>query len=61
MRKEVKVVAFDRSPLEPFTLRFSNIDAGTHPVRDLELLSQLCFCHLKTIIVYQYRYSVGGL
>ncbi len=30
-----------------------------HPVRGLKLLSEPCFCHLKSMIVSQYRHSVG--
>jgi hypothetical protein len=30
-----------------------------HPLRGIKLLREPCLCHLQTIIVSQYRYSVG--
>jgi hypothetical protein len=41
------VVSFDRSRSKLFAVRFSN-----KSVRDRKLLSEACFCNLKSIIVF---------
>jgi hypothetical protein len=50
-RGDLKVVAFDRFPCNLFTLRFANKQCSPHPAKGLEVLSEPCFCRLKSIIV----------
>ncbi len=53
-RGGLEVVSLERSPFKVFSLRISN-----KSVRGLQLLSELCFCHLKSIIVCKQPHSVG--
>ena len=58
-RGGLKVAPFDRSRFKLFTLRFSNKSVQAPLVRGVELLSEACFCHLKSIIASKYRHIVG--
>ncbi len=54
-RGGLKVVTFSRFPFKLFTLRFQINQYRPHLVRGIELLSEPCFCHLKSIIVSKHR------
>ncbi len=47
--------------LSPSRWNFQTNLFCAHPVSGLKLLSESCFYYLKTIIVSQWRYSVGGV
>jgi hypothetical protein len=57
-RGGLKVVAFKVSLEAIHAEIFKQV---SHPVRGLKLLSETCFCLWKSRIVFQQRYSVGGL
>ena len=46
-------------PISYSRLDFQTNQCGPHPVGGVELLSEACFCHLKSIIASKYRHSVG--
>ncbi len=48
-RGGLKAVSLDRSRFKLFTLWFSNKSVQPNPLKDLKLLNEPCFCHLKSI------------
>ncbi len=57
-RGGLTVVTFDRSCFKLFSRKFST-NVVQAPVRGLKLLREPWFYYLQTIIVFQYRHSVG--
>jgi hypothetical protein len=61
-RGALTMVFFDRSCFKLFTLKFPNKSAQSLSCeRPIKLLSEPSFYYLKTKVVSQWRYSVGGL
>jgi hypothetical protein len=58
VKSGLKVVSFDGSRFKLFTLRFSTNSCRPHPVSGLKLLSEPCFCHLKSLIFSKQRPTV---
>jgi hypothetical protein len=61
MRKEAGLLWYHSIGLALSCYRgnFHTNSCRPHPVRRIKLLREPCFYHLQTIIVSQYRYSVG--